>query len=317
MQPNATQFPRAVQDDLQRELARLNHLRLTPARPTDDWRATLDDELALRRRELAFLEAKRAEVAPLAARAPDRPDAFVRWFEDLRITGPGQGDPLFPWLAHEATRHQLAWFLHQEIGGEAGFDDLVALAQLKLPDRPKLELARNYWDEMGCGTEKGMHGPMLARLATAPDLVAELATCGEVVVESLALGNTLAGLAANRRYAYHALGALGVVELTAPGRAALVNAGMKRLGLAGHARQYYALHATLDVRHSEAWNREVLAPLVAAQPAVARDLAEGALMRLAAGAACFERYRRELGVPGHAAGDSVRRVAAVRAKTAA
>ena len=27
-------------------------------------------------------------------------------------------------------------------------------------------------------------------------------------------------------------------------------------------RQYYALHATLDIKHSEAWNREVLKPLV-------------------------------------------------------
>jgi hypothetical protein len=50
------------------------------------------------------------------------------------------------------------------------------------------------------------------------------------------------------------------------------------------------------VKHSEAWNREVLRPLVAADPRVARPIAEGALMRLAAGARCFERYRRELGL---------------------
>ena len=53
------------------------------------------------------------------------------------------------------------------------------------------------------------------------------------------------------------------------------------------------LHAQLDLRHSEAWNREVLRPLVAADPAVAPAIAEGALMRLACGARCFARYRRE------------------------
>ena len=49
----------------------------------------------------------------------------------------------------------------QEAAGEAGFDDLVAMTQVKLPTRAKLELARNYWDEMGRGNPKGMHGPML------------------------------------------------------------------------------------------------------------------------------------------------------------
>jgi hypothetical protein len=62
----------------------------------------------------------------------------------------------------------------------------------------------------------------------------------------------------------------------------------------GEARRYYALHATLDIKHSRAWNSEVLRPLVAADPSLARPIAEGALMRLRAGARCFERYRAEL-----------------------
>jgi hypothetical protein len=51
------------------------------------------------------------------------------------------------------------------------------------------------------------------------------------VWESLALANTTAGLAANRRYAYHAIGALGVIEMTAPERAGATAAGLKRLGV--------------------------------------------------------------------------------------
>jgi hypothetical protein len=60
------------------------------------------------------------------------------------------------------------------------------------------------------------------------------------------------------------------------------------------ARRYFALHATLDVRHSETWVREVFRPLVDADPRVAPRLAEGALLRLRAGQRCFERYRQEL-----------------------
>ena len=73
-----------------------------------------------------------------------------------------------------------------------------------------------------------------------------------------------------------------------------VDRGLARLGVAKSARSYFSLHATLDVQHSAAWNREVLAPLVAADARCARAIAEGALMRLRAGERCFARYRAEL-----------------------
>jgi hypothetical protein len=110
---------------------------------------------------------------------------------------------------------------------------------------------------------------------------------------ALALGNTLIAFATTRRYAYHAVGALGAVELTAPWRSGLVAQGLKRLGV-GRERQYYALHATLDVKHSETWNEQVLKPLVAADPDCARYIAEGALMRLLCGARCYDAYRARL-----------------------
>jgi hypothetical protein len=275
----------------QRQLAQLNRLRLTPHISAEQWPDSLERELELRRLEYKFVERERGLVRARAQTAPQNADAFVQWFEALKQTGPGQGDPLFPWLAQQATRAEMCWFLQQEMAGEAGFDDLVALTQVKLPARPKLELARNYWDEMGQGTQSGMHGPMLEKLSHALSLdVREEST----VWESLALANLMVALAANRHYAYQSVGALGAIELTAPGRSEQVNAGLKRLDLPGEARRYYALHATLDVKHSRAWNAEALQPLVAANPELAVPIAEGALMRLRAGERCFERYRNAL-----------------------
>lgn len=274
-------------------LAELNEGRLSPRLPTQDWRTELDAEHLLRRLEVEQIERERAAVADRARMAPSDPQEFLAWFEALEASGPGQHDRLFPWLAETASVDQMRWFLYQEVAGEAGFEDLTALTQLRFPARPKLELARNYWDEMGRGNEGGMHGPMLGRLAEALDLD----TLGVPIVwEARALANIMLGLAANRRYAYQSIGALGVIELTAPGRAALVDQGLKRLRIAGHARHYFALHATLDIKHSAAWNAEVLRPLVEADPRAAIAIAEGALMRLEAGRRCFERYRRELGV---------------------
>jgi hypothetical protein len=270
-----------------------NQRRLDPGLPHHLWEKELESELVHRRLEGYFVEAERQVIADLAAQAPSDPDGFIAWFEALRQNGPGQNDALFPWLAEHATRDQLCWFLSQEVAGEAGFEDLLALTQLKMPVIPKLEMGRNFWDELGRGHQAGMHGPMLQQ--TAQEL--QLAERGdEVVWESVALSNLMIALAANRRYAYQAVGALGAIEMTAPGRVTHVHAALKRHEVGGEARRYFALHATLDVKHSAAWNAEVLRPLVTEDPLRAQPLAEGALLRMAAGARCFARYRAELGL---------------------
>lgn len=283
---------RAVDAGFQRTLSRFNAARLQPTLPDATTRSNAAAELELRVREDRFVESERAAIADWAAEAPHDATGFLAWFVALEQAGPGQGDPLFPYLRDEASYDELRWFVGQEVSGEAGFDDLVALTQVKMPVRAKLELARNYWDELGRGAESGLHGPMLARLARALGVDGTV----EPIPEALALANLLVALAANRRWAYHSIGALGVIELTAPARATCVNLGLKRVGLGARERQYYALHATLDVQHSTTWNREVIAPLVEEDPSRACAIAEGALMRLTAGARCFERYRGELGV---------------------
>lgn len=278
-------------DSFQRLLARWNRQRMVPHFPAEDWRERLESDGHMLRLEGEFLESLREGVRADAAQAPTNPAAFVEWFENLKEAGPGQGDPLFPWLAEEAGRDELRWFFEQEAAGEAGFDDLVAYTQVKLPIPAKLELARNYWDEMGRGNAKGMHGPMLQVLV---DALAVRPAIETTVGESLALANAMTAMATCRRYAWHSVGALGVIELTAPGRAAQVAKGLRRIGLSGKERHYFDLHAVLDVKHSEAWNREALYPVVKEEPRRAIAIAEGALIRLACGARCFDRYRAHL-----------------------
>jgi hypothetical protein len=276
---------------LHRRLARFNAARLKLDAPSLQWEDDLAREYDLRLLEGGCLEALRSAVRPAASGSAGDPAHFVQWFEALAHTGPGQQHPLFDWLAREASLAQMRWFLTQEAAGEAGFEDLLAYTQVKLPPRPKLECARNFWDEMGHGKESAMHGQMLDHMVRELDLHP---TIDGTVWESLALANTMVGLATTRRYAYHAVGALGVIELTAPGRVRQVSAGMRRLGLSGRARAYFDLHAALDVSHARAWIREVIRPLVEADPGCGQFIAEGALMRLVCGKRCFERYSEEL-----------------------
>ncbi|WP_426266966.1 iron-containing redox enzyme family protein [Sphingomonas sp. LHG3443-2] len=283
-------------DVFQRALSHWNHDRLGPQFPGAEAAARIDRDARMMRLELGFLEDLRAEVVEQAAEAPTDADGFIAWFEALEEKGPGQHDRLFDWLEAEATVDELKVYLTQEAAGEAGFDDLVAMTQVRLPVRPKMELARNYWDEMGRGNPKGMHGPMLDYVVEALELTPQIdTTCWE----SLALANAMTGMAANRSYAWHSVGALGVIELTAPARSAAVSRSMRRLGFDAKLRRYFDLHAVLDIKHSEEWNKEAIRPAVedaAEGPARARAMAEGALMRLKCGERCFNRYREMLGI---------------------
>jgi len=292
---NFLTFTRAseTRDEFHQRLARFNRKRTLPAFPSANWRQELNDDVQLRHEEGTFIEEERRAVAELVMQAPYDANEFVQWFEALAHTGPGQNDKLFQWLASDADLDQMRWFITQEVAGEAGFDDLVALTQLRMPTQAKLEMARNYWDEMGRGKQVGMHGPMLELAVKELRLDPSIET---TVWESLALGNLMMALAHDRRYAFHSVGALGVVELTAPGRVSLVNEGLARLGVSTAGRRYFQLHANLDVLHSREWNREIVRPLVAADPRCARALAEGALLRLRSGARCFARYKAEFGL---------------------
>lgn len=273
-----------------RQLAHFNHQRLLPSMPSSQWQEQLRIELDVKVMEGHFLEQLRAEVASLVPHILHSND-FVHWFESLLLCGQGQHHPLFNWLATEATQEQMRWFLTQEVAGEAGFEDLLAYTQVKMPVQAKLEFARNYWDEMGRGKIGAMHGPLLTRMVENLDLQPAINT---TVWEALALNNTMVGLALSRRYSYQAIGALGVIELTAPSRAEKVSAGMQRLGLDQQTRAYFDLHVAIDVVHARGWINEIVKPLVDENPDCAPFIAEGALMRLLCGKRCFDRYSQEL-----------------------
>ena len=136
-------------------------------------------------------------IAPLVADIPAEVDGFIAWFERLKEAGPGQGDPLFPWLADEASTEQMKWFLLAGGRGRGGFRRPAGVHAGQDAGQAKLEMARNFWDEMGRG-RKGHDGPMLDVLL----VFRAGADARTVVPESLALGNTMIALARHRRYAF-------------------------------------------------------------------------------------------------------------------
>src|SRR5579875_2937247 len=103
--PAADPAEKALRDPeaLHRRLAHWNRKRMAVGAPSPSWREDLREEHEMRLLEGCWIEALRAEVAERVAEVPTDEDGFIAWFEDLKATGPGQGDALFPWLAEEAS----------------------------------------------------------------------------------------------------------------------------------------------------------------------------------------------------------------------
>ena len=271
-----------------------NHARLHPCLPSEDWERNLTAMRKVELVEARFVEEERAATRAQLRDLPGDRDSFIEWFVKLKETGPGQYDPFFDYLAEQADLSELKFFIKQEYCGEVGFDDLIAMTQIRFPVRAKVELARNFWDEQGEGRLEDTHGPLYSDMAH--ELGVRDTPDSELLWETLAVANLLTALACNRRYAWHSLGALSVIEMTSPTRASRVVRGLERVGLSPRGCRYFRLHSALDVEHWRGWLAEVIEPLLDETPELARPLAEGALLRLNAGAVVIKRYREVLGL---------------------
>jgi hypothetical protein len=170
------------------------------------------DLLAARRRS-----AHRAVGDDLTPEAlPADPQAFCEWFKRAAFTHPLYEHPLYAFLAGEADRAQLERFLRLEAAGEAAFDDLVALGQVGTRGEVKIEMGRNYWDELGNGKSHAVHTHLFHRLTEALGITAPDAH--ELPWQVLSGGNLMMWSCIPRRNAFRAQGTLGAVELLAPQR---------------------------------------------------------------------------------------------------
>jgi Iron-containing redox enzyme len=225
----------------------------------------------------------------------------LEWIDDLDAAPLPKGDAVaamrrlatrdripsvYRWLAEDATWDQVVAFLALEGGPDAGFDDLVAACQLGLRGRAKLELATNYWDEMGGGTLAGIHTILHDRMVEAiamPRIPRCDLPCE--ALERAALGGLLA---TNRWLQPEMLGALGLLELQAGPRCRMVLRAFDRLGAPENAYPFYAVHAQVDPLHGRTWLENAILPTVAEEPDWGPRIARGAWWRSQVNAAFFD-----------------------------
>ncbi len=196
----------------------------------------------------------------------------------------------YRWLARTASWEQLVDFLAVEGGPDGGFDDLVAVCQVGLSGSAKLELGKNYWDEMGRGEFAGVHTQLHADLVQAIDL--PTVPREELPVEALeraALGGLLA---TNRWLQPEMIGALGLLELQAGPRCRLVLQAFDRLGAPAAAYPFYVEHAEVDPVHGKDWLDNAIEPLAGERPGWGARMVKGAWWRSTVNLAFFDAVTR-------------------------
>jgi len=249
------------------------------------------------RLEETFLESVRAYDAERTWTLPTDPVRALRM-----IARVDRVPAVYDWLATSCSFRQLVRFIELEGGPDGGFDDLVAICQVGLDGEAKLELARNYWDEMGRGAATEVHTELHGRLKAA--LGIRTPSRREQPLEALERSVFGSLLATNRALQLEMLGALGLTELQAGPRCRSVSAGLRRVAAPLDSLPFYDEHSTADPIHAKHWLERAVAPL-----GVERDtsdkIIEGARWRSTLNARFLECAARLVGGPtGVTVGDA-------------
>jgi len=212
---------------------------------------------------------------------PREKEEFIKWYLvterkmnlDIRF--------FIEFLRAQASLKQIAYYICMEELVDGSFDDLMALVQLGMPIKPKMVAGRNYWDEMGGGDFRKVHTTMFKESSSyMREVLSDLDVSVErPTLECLMNGNMLLMWALRREYNVRLIGAIGLVEGSAPVRFQATTDGLERLKQPRHVVAYHKAHIEIDTHHSRAWLETVLDYYASCSGDVIREMAVGVAIR--------------------------------------
>lgn len=230
---------------------------------------------------------------------------FHGWIQKLVENHQSCGiHPIFFFLRDEATFPQMRDFTLQETPLEMLFGDIVALMLPGIYGQIKVELAKNFWDEVGHAEDECVHRNLRARLMEACDIPADCyrSDINLFIAEELALINSYLCIAGNRAKLNQLIGMMLATELVIPGRFEYLIAAWRRLGFKDETLTYLIEHTTVDVVHAQDWLNIVVMDVLQANPATMADIVYGVCLRLDLALAVSDRlFERVKAIPADAA----------------
>jgi len=230
--------------------------------------------------EEATIAAQDADLEPgVLDTLPTEPRAYLSWIKrtakDHRVY---KHEYYRNFIHNHATADDLRNYVIQESVVDGRFDDLLAMMQVGTAGAAKLEIAANFWDEMGNGDRDQVHTYLFNKIFEVFE-VDEDELERSLTANALLSGNLAVLLCRYRQFYAEAVGFLGMTEWLVPDRFVHVLHAWDRLGLPQEGVVYHRLHVTIDSQHAQGWFHNVVLP--AAQSAhMRRGIARGTLWRL-------------------------------------
>lgn len=244
--------------------------------------------------EDAWMAQTDAEIATQAL--PETASEFLAWYCDRERALNIDIVEFIEFLREEASLEQVAYYICMEEMIDGSFDDLMAMLQLGMPIRQKMTAAANYWDEMGNGDFDLVHGTMFRTSSAYMRNVLKQRSIeiGRPNAACLMNGNVLLLMATRRDFNLRLVGALGLVEGSAPKRFSATTKAMQRLGMPAEVIAYHKAHISIDTRHSKEWYDHVLTEYAALGSEAIREMALGVEIRYRVAIAYYESMLRDM-----------------------
>jgi hypothetical protein len=279
----------------QRLLSRIYQLSLSlaPGEPTAEGSVVLHEISRLLEAATAAKEDSYLSAAALAG-IPTSPAEYVSWLKNLAKTHPVYKHPYYhEFIRDRAGRDDLRRHMILESVLDSRFDDLLALMQVGTAGVAKMEIAGNFWDEMGNGRHEEVHSTLFDQIFQVFEVTkTEL---DEALTATALLTGNLAVMLCRYRHRYpEAVGYLGMTEWLVPDRFVQAVHAWERLGLPEVGIVYHRLHITVDAQHAAGWFHNVVAP-AATSAAMRLGIARGTLWRLNSSARYLDQRMAEEG----------------------
>lgn len=211
--------------------------------------------------------------------APTEPRAYLSWLKQQARIHRVYKHPYYrEFIRDRATPEDLRAYVIQESVVDGRFDDLLAMMQIGTSGAAKMEIAANFWDEMGNGNHAEVHTHLFNNIFRVFDIQADELE-GSLTANALLSGNLAVLLCRYRRYYAEAVGFLGMTEWLVPERFTQILHAWNRLGLPEDGIVYHRLHVTIDSKHAAGWFHNVVLP-AAESPQMRAGMARGTLWRL-------------------------------------
>lgn len=208
------------------------------------------------------------------------PEALTQYINELIAAHPAANHDIYEgFIPQRCSREDLRQFFLQESTMDVNTDDFLASMQIGCDRDLKVEIAHNYWDEMGRGKRTSLHSDLFEDILRALDVNPAI-KIRDIQLEALVCGNLQTLVAQYRCYFGLGVGFFYTCEHMASHRFGRAAQAWSRLTLPQSGTRYHKLHIPLDVVHASNWLNNVLKPYVAKNPHKNEEVVAGIMYRL-------------------------------------